>query len=97
MIYTAVLLFHIAVACATVVALTYTAFALVRVKTNWYAKLGHFIAAMAIVECITGVALAFLSPEVSVLRVGGHLALYLGACMLAEAALAFKARRVWIG
>ncbi len=97
MIYIATLVLHIVVACATIGVLVAAAAALVRQKHGWYMRLGTALAALAALECATGVALVALSPDISIVKTGVHLALYLGACLLAEAALAAKMQRVWIG
>ena len=97
MTYGIVLALHIIVACTTVLALAYSAFALVRGKTTWYKSLMISIAALAVLETISGFLLAVLSPTVTVSYVASHLLVYLGVCLVAEAALAFKSRAVWIG
>lgn len=99
--YAGVLTLHIVIACATIVVLVYAAYAIKKEKAAWYLRLGRAIAAFAIIETVTGVALAFLSPDISRLNIGVHLALYLGLCIIAEAVLAVKQKehesRVWIG
>jgi hypothetical protein len=97
MTYGIVLAIHIIVACATVVAVVYSAFALVRSKANHYKPLMLTIAALAIVETISGFSLAVLSPTVTVSYVASHLLVYLGVCLIVEAAFVWKKKAVWIG
>ena len=99
--YAGVLILHIIIACATIVVLVYTAYSVKKDKAAWYGRLGHAIAMFAAVETVSGVALAFLSPDISRLNIGVHLAVYLGLCIVCEAVLAVKQKehesRVWIG
>lgn len=97
MAYTLVLVFHILVACATMIAIAYSAYVLMREKFPWFEKLAAFIAACAVLETVSGFALAALSPTATVLSVSFHLLWYLGLCLIAEAALLLNTRRVWIG
>ena len=97
MMYTAVLVLHIIIACATVVAVAYSAFALVCGKTGHYKPLMLTIALLAAVETISGFSLAVLSPTVTVSYVASHLVVYLGVCLIVEAAFVWKKRAVWIG
>jgi hypothetical protein len=69
----------------------------VRRKSNFYKHLALGIAGLAALETASGFALAVLSPTVTVAYVSSHLVWYLGLCLLAEAALMFRMRTVWIG
>lgn len=95
--YTAVLVSHILIACATMVAITYSSYALIREKAEWFEKLAGIIAVCAALETISGFALAVLSPNITFTYVALHLVWYLGLCLIAEAALLLNRRRVWIG
>ncbi len=95
--YTATLVLHILVACATMVAIVYSAYALYREKFEWFKKLAAAIAAFAAVETVSGFALAVLSPTATVAGVALHLSWYLGLCLIVEASLLLNTRRVWIG
>ncbi len=97
MLYTAILVLHIAVACVAIAALSYTAYAVGKGVSTHYARLMVAIALLASVETMSGFLLAVLSPTVTVEKVMMHLVVYLGACLLAEAALVYKKQRVWIG
>ncbi|MES2006496.1 MAG: hypothetical protein V4436_00135 [Patescibacteria group bacterium] len=97
MTYGIVLALHIIIACSTVALLAYSAFALVKGKIAWYKRLMVSIAALAVLETASGFLLAVLSPTVTVSYVASHLLVYLGVCLIAEAALAWKKRAVWIG
>lgn len=95
--YTAVLVFHILVACTTIVALSWAAYSLVRGNEVLRKRLAIAIAILASVETVSGFSLAVLSPTVTVEKVALHLLVYLSACLIAEALLVLKMRRVWIG
>ena len=97
MMYTAVLVLHIIIACATMVVLAYSAFVLVRGKEVWYKRLMLSIAVLAVLETASGFSLAVLSPTVTVAYVASHLVWYLSLCLIVEASLAWKKRAVWIG
>jgi hypothetical protein len=97
MLYVAMLVLHIFVACVTIVALCYTTYALGKGAEQHYKKLMIAIALLAVVETISGFLLAVLSPTATVESVAVHLVVYLAACLLAEAALVYKKSRVWIG
>ncbi len=97
MLYTATLVLHIIVACVSIAALVYTVYALVRGKHNLYTRLMISIALLTTLETISGFSLAVLSPTVTVSYVASHLVWYLGLCIVAEAALAVRMRKVWIG
>ena len=97
MTYGIVLAAHILIACTTIVLLAYSAYALFKGKTAWYKRLMISIAVLAVLETMSGFSLAVLSPTVTVSYVVSHLVWYLGLCLIAEAALAWKKRAVWIG
>ncbi len=97
MFYTLVLVLHIVVACATMIAIVYSAYALLREKFTWFPKLALAIGAFAAVETVSGFALAVLSPTATVAGVALHLSWYLGLCLIVESALLLNTRRVWIG
>ncbi|HEV8677209.1 MAG TPA: hypothetical protein VN701_00010 [Candidatus Paceibacterota bacterium] len=97
MIYTTVLLLHVAVGFATFALVGASAYALTNEKSAWFKKLSASIGACAALETASGFALAALSPDLSPARVGLHLLFYLTLCLIAEAALIFNSRRVWIG
>lgn len=95
--YIATLVLHIIVACATILALAYSVYALVRGKHSFYRRLALVIATLAGVEVASGFMLAVLSPTVTVAYVASHLVWYLGLCLIVESALLFRMRAVWIG
>ncbi len=88
---------HILIACATFAFIGAAAYALFNEKFSWFKNLSTLIGACALLETISGFALAVFSPDLSVLRVGLHLFFYLTLCLIVEAALVFNSRRVWIG
>ncbi len=97
MLYIALLVLHIFVACMTVVACVYSSYAILREKYRFMHVLAIAIALFAAVETVTGFMLAVLSPTVTPAYVSSHLTLYLAVCLLMEAAIALGTRRVWIG
>lgn len=97
MLYVAVLVLHIIVACVTIVALCYTAYAVGKGAPQHYKQLMIAIALLAIVETVSGFLLAVLSPTATIESVAIHLVVYLSACFIAEATLVYKKSRVWIG
>ena len=97
MLYSAVLLLHITVACTTIVTVLLVPYALLYRKEHWYKKISVLVAVLMILETVSGFFLAVLSPDVSVTSVGVHLMLYLGVCLIAEVALVLRMRKVWIG
>lgn len=97
MIYATVLTLHILVACATMLAIVYSSYALIREKFAWFEKLAIAIAFCAGAETVSGFALTVLSPTVTFAYVATHLVWYLGLCLIVEAALLVHSRRVWIG
>jgi len=97
MIYTAMLVLHIVIACATFGAITLSSFSLIKEKHQWFTKLAVIIAACAGLETVSGFMLAVLSPDITASQVGLHLVSYLSLCLIVEAALLLNTRRVWIG
>ncbi len=97
MMYNFVLAAHIAVACLTMVLIAYSAIVLLRgAQPKAYKRLLAAIPSLALLETLSGFALAVLSPDITVAEVGLHLTWYLGLCLIAEAALLYKAREVWV-
>lgn len=97
MFYTLLLSVHIIVACMTVVACVYSAYAILRERYRFMHVLAIAIAFFATIETITGFMLAVVSPTATPAYVSSHLTLYLTVCLLMEAAIALGTRRVWIG
>ena len=97
MLYSFALALHIIVACASLLAVAVSAYALFSEKFAWFKKLAGAIGVFAAIETVSGFALAVLSPTATVLGVALHLSWYLGLCLIVEAALLLNTRRVWIG
>lgn len=97
MLYSATLGGHIFVALLTIAIIAVALWAMVTNRAQLYKRIGVFLAVVAAMQVASGFMLIALSPELSVIKVGFHLALYLAVCLLVEAALILKARKaVWI-
>ncbi len=93
MLYVLTLGAHIFVALLTMATIAAALWAMVKNHSHIYKRIGVFLAMVAAVQVASGFILIALSPELSVMKVGFHLALYLAACFLVEAALVVKARK----
>ncbi len=94
MIYGAVLALHIVAACVTFAVIAGVGIALLKQMHRFYKPLGLSLALVALVQIASGVMMIVLNPELSVLKVGLHLLVYLGVCVMVEGALYLKARSV---
>jgi len=92
MTYAFVLAAHIFAACATVAIIGGALFALVKHKAHLYKRIGVALAAIALIQTISGALLVALAPELSALKVGLHLLAYLGVCLFVEGLLVVGAR-----
>lgn len=93
MLYTAILVSHIAAACATGAVGAYALYALVRGKSGSYRLLALMIAYIAGFEVASGTLLAVISPDVTAAYLASHIALYLGACFVIELLLFVRMRK----
>jgi hypothetical protein len=94
MLYGIILALHIAAACITMAIIAGAAYALFTSKHAWYKPVALSLAAIAALQVMSGIVMIGLNPELSALKVGLHLAIYLSVCLLVEGALYLKARTV---
>lgn len=84
---------HIGVALLTMAIIAVALWAMVANRAHVYKRVGVFLAVVAAIQVASGFMLVALAPELSVMKVGFHLALYLAVCLLVEAALFVKAHK----
>lgn len=85
--FSAVLIMHIAGAIATGIIAVYACTMMVLGRDTAYRMTAQLLAALAAFEVFTGIGLAVLSPEISVISVCGNIALYLAIVAALEVLL----------
>ncbi|MDB5225486.1 MAG: hypothetical protein JWL87_438 [Candidatus Adlerbacteria bacterium] len=94
MLYQAILALHLLATIATLVAIGYALYSVVRKREDSYARAALWLGGIAAFEVLTGTALAVLSPTLLASSLVMHIALYLGVCVGVEALVFARMKQV---
>ena len=94
MVYTGLLVLHIAAAIATIGLIANALYIVLRGREAWYRFSALALAGVAAFEIISGTALTLLSPELTAASLTFHIVAYLGICAGVEALLFIKMKKI---